>query len=84
MWQWLIIIPAVALSATYAAWKLMPAQSRLRLARWLSRRMAGGPATLARLGERLEQAAMPAGGCDACPATRLTPPAAPGKARPRR
>jgi hypothetical protein len=84
MWQWLVIAPAVAISAVYAAWKLMPAQTRLRLARWLSQRVAGGPAVLARLGERLERAALPAGGCDSCPATRLGPPGAGGKARPPR
>jgi hypothetical protein len=83
MWQWLLIAPVVAFSAVYAAWKLMPASSRLRFARWLSRRLAGGPGALARLGERLERAAMPAGGCDSCPATRLAPPGASGKAPPR-
>jgi hypothetical protein len=84
MWQWLIIAPAVALSAAYATWKLMPTQSRLRLARWLSRQASRGPAPLARLGARLEQAALPAGGCDSCPATRLGPEEPGDKARPRR
>jgi len=84
MWQWLLIAPAVAFSAVYAAWKLMPAPSRLRLAHWLSRRLAGGPPVLAGLGARLERAAMPAAGCDSCPATRLTAPGASGKAPPRR
>jgi hypothetical protein len=84
MWQWLLIAPAVGLSAAYAAWKLMPAPSRLRLARWLSRRLPASPSVLAGLGERLERAAMPAGGCDSCPATRLAPPGASGKAPPHR
>lgn len=84
MWQWLVIAPAVALSAAYAAWKLMPPASRLRLARWLSRQASRGPAPLARLAARLEQAALPAGGCDSCPASRLVPPGPGDKARPRR
>jgi hypothetical protein len=84
MWQWLVIAPAVALSAAYAAWRLMPAQARLRLARWLSRQAARGPAPLARLGARLEQAALPAGGCDSCPASRLGPPGQGGKSQPPR
>jgi hypothetical protein len=84
MWQWLVIAPAVALSAAYATWKLMPAQSRLRLARWLSRQTSRGPAPLARLGARLEQAALPAGGCDSCPASRLGPQEPGDKVRSRR
>lgn len=84
MWQWLVIAPAIAISAAYAAWKLMPAQTRLRLARWLSLQAARGPAPLARLGARLEQAALPAGDCDSCPASRLSPPGEGGKAGPPR
>jgi hypothetical protein len=84
MWQWLVVAPVVVASAAYAAWKLMPGQTRLRLARWLSRQSSRGPASLARLGRRLEQAAAPAGGCDACPATRLDPPASGSKVRPPR
>ena len=84
MWQWLVIAPAVVFSAAYASWKLLPAQSRLRLARWLSRQVSRGPAPLARLGARLEQAALPAGGCDSCPASRLGPAARGDKVRPPR
>ena len=71
MWQWLVIAPLVFASAAYAAWALMPPQTRLRLARWLSRQAGGGP--LARVSARLERAALPAGGCESCPASRVAP-----------
>lgn len=71
MWQWLVIAPLVVVSTAYAAWALMPPPTRLRLARWLSRRAGGGP--LARVAARLERAALPAGGCESCPASRLGP-----------
>lgn len=73
MWQWAVIVPLVVASACYAAWALVPAPTRLRFARWLSRRLAAGPAPLARLAARLERAALPAGGCDSCPASRVAP-----------
>jgi hypothetical protein len=73
MWQWLLIAPLVAASAAYAAWRLVPGTTRWRFARWFSRRAAHGPAWLARAAQRLERAALPAGGCDACPATRVAP-----------
>jgi hypothetical protein len=73
VWQWLVIAPLLAASACYAAWVLMPVPTRLRVARWLSRRAAAGPAPLARAAARLERAALPAGACDSCPASRLTP-----------
>jgi len=73
MWQWLVIVPLVVASACYAAWALVPAPTRLRFARWMSRRVAAGPAPLARLAARLERAALPAGGCDSCPASRVAP-----------
>jgi hypothetical protein len=72
MWQWLVIVPLVLASACYAAWALVPAPTRLRFARWMSRQAAAGPAPLARLAARLERAALPSGGCDSCPASRLT------------
>lgn len=71
MWQWLVIAPLVAASAAYAAWMLMPAPVRLRFARWLSRTTSGAPAPLTRAAAWLERAAMPAGGCASCPATRI-------------
>ena len=71
MWPWLIILPLVIMSAGYVAWIVMPAPTRLRVARWLSRQASHGPAPLARLGERLEQAAQPTGGCGSCPASRI-------------
>jgi hypothetical protein len=75
MWQWLVIAPLVAASAAYAAWLLMPAPARLRFTGWLSQRTCGGPAPLARLAARLARTALPAGSCDSCPASRITPPA---------
>jgi hypothetical protein len=83
MWQWLVIAPLVALSATYAAWIVMPAATRLRVARWLSRRASPWSPALARLGAGLERAALPAGGCDSCPASRIGSPQD-GKPRPQR
>jgi len=73
MWQWLVIAPLVAASAAYAAWRLVPGATRWRFARWFSRRVAGGPAWLAQAAARLERAALPAGGCESCPASRVTP-----------
>ncbi len=74
MWQWLVIAPLVAASAAYAAWRLVPGTTRLRFARWVSRRAADGAAWLFRLAaQRLERAAVPAGSCDSCPATRVAP-----------
>jgi len=73
MWQWFVIVPLVVASACYAAWALVPAPTRLRFARWLSHRASGGPALLARLAARLERAALPSGGCDSCPASRVVP-----------
>jgi hypothetical protein len=84
MWQWLLIAPVVVFSAVYAVWKLMPAQTRLRFARWLARRLAAAPSPLPQLGAHLERAAMPAGGCESCPASRLAPPGAAGESRTRR
>jgi hypothetical protein len=73
MWQWLVIAPLVAVSAAYAAWRLVPGATRWRFAQWFSRRAAGGPASLTRLAARLERAALPAGGCESCPASRVAP-----------
>jgi len=73
VWQWLVIVPLVAASGCYAAWALAPSPSRLRFARWLVRRTVTGPAPVGRLAARLERAAMPASGCDACPASRVAP-----------
>ncbi len=61
MWQWLVIVPLVVTSACYAAWAVVPAPTRLRFARWLSRQVAVGPAPFARIAARLERAALPAG-----------------------
>ncbi|HSO06191.1 MAG TPA: DUF6587 family protein [Pelomicrobium sp.] len=72
MWQWLVIAPLLAASAAYAAWRLVPGATRWRFAQWLSRRVAGGPGWLTRLAGRLERAALPAGGCESCPASRMT------------
>jgi len=71
MWQWLVIAPLVAASAAYAAWRLVPGATRWRFARWFSRRVAGGPAWLAQAAARLERAALPAGSCESCPASRV-------------
>ena len=73
MWQWLAVAPLVALSATYAAWRLAPATTRWKFARWFTRRAKDGPPWLVRLAGRLERAALPAGSCESCPASRVTP-----------
>lgn len=72
MLEWAIVALLVAASSAYAAWALLPASARLRLAR----RLARWPGPLARLGARLEQAAGPVSkrtgaDCDACPHARL-------------
>jgi hypothetical protein len=71
MWQWLLVAMLVLLSAVYAAWALLPAVTRQRLAR----RLASIPGPLARVGERLERAARPVtrtgADCDACPHSRV-------------
>lgn len=81
MWQWLVIAPLIALSAAYAAWRLVPGTTRWRFARWFSGHAAGGPAWLARLAARLERAALPAGDCESCPASRVAPGRNGGHAR---
>jgi len=71
MWQWLIVGVLVLASAAYAVWALLPAATRLRLAR----RLAAGPGPLAQAGQRLERAARPVprsgADCDACPQSRV-------------
>ena len=71
MWQWILVAVIVAASAVYAAWALLPAATRLRLAR----RLAAGPAPLAALGARLAPGAHPGpetgADCDACPHSRV-------------
>jgi hypothetical protein len=66
MWQWALIAPLVFASAAYAAWAVAPNASRLRFARWLSRRPK-----LAGVAARLERAAAPRGSCESCPASRV-------------
>ena len=36
MWQWFLVATLVLVSAVYAAWALLPAATRLRLARRLA------------------------------------------------
>ena len=71
MWQWLVVAPLVAVSAAYAAWRLMPVATRMRFANRLAQVTAGGP--LQRWGGALKRAAQPAGSCESCPATRIAP-----------
>ena len=73
MWQWVVVAPLVLGSAAYAAWRLSPPMTRRRFAGWLSRTAAHGPGWLSRLAARLERAALPAGGCESCPASRVGP-----------
>jgi len=71
MWQWFLVATLVLVSAVYAAWALLPAATRLRLAR----RLASIPGPLAQVGARLERAARPVtktgADCDACPQSRV-------------
>ena len=71
MWQWLIVAMLVLASASYAAWALLPAATRLRLARHL----AAAPGPLAQIGKRLLAAARPVSrtgaDCDDCPHSRV-------------
>ena len=71
MWQWVLVALIVAASAAYAAWALLPAATRLRLAG----RLAAAPAPFAALGQRLTRASRPlpktGADCDACPHSRV-------------
>jgi hypothetical protein len=82
VWQWLVIAPLVAASAAYAAWALAPATARFAFVRWLAQRTSAWPAPVARLTARLGRAAVPSGGCDSCPASRVAP--GPGRKPPAR
>lgn len=76
MWQTIIVIVIVTVSAVYATWLLLPLAVRARLAAWLAARLPqrGGPFRWLR--SRLEQRARPTApptGCDACPQFRIEP-----------
>ena len=74
--QWIAVAVIVPLCALYAAWSLMGATSRRRVAAWLAERPL--PAAWQRRLQR-SQAAASACGCDGCdtPATKPAQPPAP-------
>lgn len=76
MLEQLLVGLIVVVAAGYAAWALMPAFTRRRLALRAAQALGGADATgvagrLAAVLQRLADAR--AGGCDECPAHRLTP-----------
>jgi hypothetical protein len=86
MWQTLIVGLIVLAAAVYAAWALVPAALRLRLAArfgaWAVR--PGRPGWTRRLAAMLERRARSGlGGCSDCGAAR-PPPAPPSRNRPAR
>jgi hypothetical protein len=75
MLEKLVVAVVVAAAFAYAAWSLVPAATRLRLARRLSA-AAGGPQSthpFARLARRLENAAGGGAHCAGCDAHTPTP-----------
>lgn len=77
MWQTVLVFLIVAASAVYAAWLLLPAVSRTRLAGWLAARLPGASGPFAWLHAWLRDKARPAApptGCDACPQSRIEEP----------
>ncbi len=77
MWQGAIVVLLVLASAAYAVWALTPAHRRPALAAWTAALLSRCPGPLARLGARIERStrSMPAaGGCSACPQTRIKDP----------
>jgi hypothetical protein len=76
MGQAIVVGLVVLAAATYAAWALLPAGLRLRLARRLAAmvRRAGGPAWLVRFADAAEASALRRlGGCSDCSAVQAAP-----------
>lgn len=83
MWQSLLVGLIVVAATTYAAWTLIPAGTRLRvasqIAAWAGR--SGRPVWLARLAAAVERSARGRlGGCSDCGAAN-PPPVTPPKRR---
>ena len=76
MWQAIIVGLIVLAAATYAAWALLPAALRLRLARHLAAtaRRTGGPAWLIRFADAIAGRALRRlGGCSDCSSLQAAP-----------
>jgi hypothetical protein len=76
MGQAIVVGLIVLAAAIYAAWALLPAGLRLRLARGLAAlaQRAGGPAWLLRFAELVEGSALRRlGGCSKCSAVQAAP-----------
>ena len=76
MWQAVIVGLIVLAATTYAAWALLPAALRLRLARHLAAtaRRAGGPGWLLRFADAIVDSALRrVGGCSDCSAVQAAP-----------
>ncbi len=75
MFEKLLVGLIVAVAAGYAAWALLPAFTRRRLALRAAQALGGAdaPGTAGRLAAMLQRLADARGGCDDCPAHRLTP-----------
>jgi hypothetical protein len=76
MWQAVVVGLIVLAAATYAAWALLPATLRLRLARHLAAtvRRSGAPAWLVRIADAIAGSALRRlGGCSDCSAVQAAP-----------
>lgn len=76
MWQAVIVGLIVLAAASYAAWALLPAGLRLRLARHLAAviRRAGAPGWLVRFADAIAGSALRRlGGCSDCSAVQAAP-----------
>lgn len=76
MWQTVIVILIVAVSAVCALWLLLTPASRACLAGWLAARLPHDGRAPGRLRTWLEAGARPTSsptGCDACPQSRIAP-----------
>ena len=76
MWQAVVVGLIVLAAATYAAWALLPAALRLRLARHLAAmaRRAGAPAWLVTFADAIAASALRRlGGCSDCSAVQAAP-----------
>ena len=84
MWQAIVVGLIVGVASIYAAWALLPAGLRLRLARHVTgiARRARGPAWLVRWAVAIEDSARRrVGGCSDCSAVQAAPTPPKGRDR---
>lgn len=76
MWQTVLVVVIVAVSAASAVWWLLPAATRARFAARLAARLP--PGRLRAWLERKARPTAPPAGCDACPQSRVHEPRSDG------